>query len=75
MAMRKLSLSMDPVAVFLAEQGAAREGISLSAWVSRLIRTAAPAGYPPAERDDQRLVQADEHDLQIIEANPRRAAG
>lgn len=75
MAMRKLSLSLDPVALFLAEQGAARDGISISAWVSRLIRAAAPARYPPAERDDEGLAQADERDFQIIEADTRRAAG
>lgn len=75
MAMRKLSLSLDPVALFLAEQGAARDGTSISAWVSRLIRTAAPARYPPAERDDERLVQTDEREIQIIEADTRRAAG
>lgn len=74
MAMRKLSLSLDPVALFLAEQGAARDGISISAWVSHLIRTAAPARYPPAERDDE-LVQADEREIQVIEADTRRAAG
>ena len=75
MAMRKLSLSLDPVALFLAEQGAARDGISISAWVSRLIRTAAPARYPPAERDDERLVHTDERETQIIAAATRRAAG
>jgi len=75
MAMRKLSLSMDTVALFLAEQGAARDGISISAWVSRLNRTAAPAQYPPAERDDETLAQADERDLQIIKTETRRAAG
>ncbi|MGH4014566.1 MAG: hypothetical protein ACRDSL_11715 [Pseudonocardiaceae bacterium] len=75
MATRKLSLSLDPVALFLAEQGAARDGISLSAWVSRLIRTAAPTRYPPAERDGEPLAQADERDLQIIEADTPRAAG
>ncbi|MGH3912648.1 MAG: hypothetical protein ACRDTC_04460 [Pseudonocardiaceae bacterium] len=75
MATRKLSLSLDPVALFLAEQGAARDGVSISAWVSHLIRTAAPARYPPAERDEERLVQTDERETQIIEATTRRAAG
>ncbi len=75
MAMQKLSLSLDPVALFLATQGATRDGTSVSAWVSRVIRSTAPGLYPPAPRDDDRLVREDERDLEIIEADVRRAAG
>jgi hypothetical protein len=38
MATRKVTVSLDATALALAEQAAAREGLSMSAWLSRAAR-------------------------------------
>ncbi len=38
MATRKVTVSMDAVALDLAERAAARDGVSVSAWLSRAAR-------------------------------------
>ncbi len=70
MATRKVTVSLDAVALDLAERAAARDGISMSAWLSRAARREAvrtgvgPVGEVLTEAlaDEAELVAA-ERDL------------
>jgi hypothetical protein len=69
MATRKVTLSLDTVALALAERAAAQTGQSVSAWLSRAARREAvrtgvgPAvdQLPEAMADEAELAEAESH--------------
>jgi len=69
MATRKVTVSLDVTALGLAERAAAREGMSMSAWLSRsarreAVRTGAgPVGDVLADAlaDEAELIEAQRH--------------
>ncbi|MGH3905553.1 MAG: hypothetical protein ACRDTE_15415 [Pseudonocardiaceae bacterium] len=75
----KISLSLDTGALLLARRAAEIDGLSLSAWMSRLVRRHAWESerprLPPDEltRSDQRTVAEDDQDLALYDEG-RRAA-
>ncbi len=75
MATRKITVSLDATALFLAERAAARDGLSMSAWLSRAARReAVRTGAGPVVVDGLADALADEAEL--IEAErDMRAAG
>lgn len=76
----KVSLSLESGALLLARRAAALEGLSLSAYVSGLVRTHAWESQRPrlsVEEQalaDERLVEIDEQDL-FPDGWERRATG
>ncbi len=81
-ATEKISLSMDAGALLLARRAAEIEGMSLSAWMSRLVRQHAWASQRPRLTAEQQA-QADERATSLDEREAalwcgdgeRRAAG
>jgi hypothetical protein len=75
MATRKITVSLDATALSLAERAAARDGLSMSAWLSRAARReAVRTGAGPVGVDGLADALADEAEL--IEAErDMRAAG
>jgi hypothetical protein len=77
----KISLSLDTGAVYLARRAAEIDGLSLSAWMSRLVHRHAWDSQRPrltAEqqcRADEQAVAADEQEEAAHEEHRRRAAG
>lgn len=75
----KVSLSLDAGALLLARRAAEIDGLSLSAWMSRLVRRHAWESERPRRsadeqaHADERAVAEDEQDLTRHE--DRRAAG
>ncbi len=69
MATRKVTVSLDATALDLAERAAARDGVSMSAWLSRAARReAVRTGVGPvvdvvaeALADEAELIEADRH--------------
>jgi hypothetical protein len=73
MATRKVTLSLDVTALGLAERAAARDGMSVSAWLSRAARReAVRTGAGPAS---DVLADALADEAELIEAQRYRAAG
>lgn len=75
----KVSLSLDTGSLLLARRAAEIEGVSLSAWMSRLIRQHAWASQRPNLTPEQQA-DADEtaaatDEQEIWDARARRAAG
>ncbi len=75
----KISLSLDVGALLLARRAAQIEGLSLSAWMSRLIRQHAWESQRPrltaeeqARADEQTAIE-DDREIALYEG--RRAAG
>jgi hypothetical protein len=61
MATRKITVSLDSTALLLAESAAAREGLSMSAWLSRAARReAVRTGVGPMVVDALADANADE---------------
>jgi hypothetical protein len=75
MVTRKITVSLDATALMLAERAAARDGLSMSAWLSRAARReAVRTGVGSMAADTVADAQADEAEL--IEAErAMRAAG
>lgn len=77
----KISLSLDTGALLLARRAAELEGLSLSAWISRLVRRHAWESQRPrlsAEQQalaDQRTAADDEQEWTLSQHQQRRAAG
>lgn len=77
----KVSLSMDSGSLLLARRAAEIEGMSLSAWMSALVRRHAWDSQRPAlaaeqqARLDQREVELDEREADTWSEPGRRAAG
>ncbi|MGH3631337.1 MAG: hypothetical protein ACRDRL_28345 [Sciscionella sp.] len=76
----KISLSLDTGAVFLARRAAEIDGISLSAWMSRLVRRHAWESQRPRltaeqqRRADEQTAAADEQEEAAHQENRRRRA-
>lgn len=76
----KISLSLDTGAVFLARRAAEIDGLSLSAWMSRLVHRHAWESQRPrltAEEQrqaDEQTAAADEREEAAHEENRRRRA-
>jgi hypothetical protein len=73
-ATKKISLSLDAGAVFLARRAAGIEGMSLSAWMSRLVRRYAWESQRPRLTDEQTAAE-DEREEARQQEDRRRAAG
>lgn len=77
----KISLSLDAGSLLLARRAAEIEGMSLSAWISLLVRRHAWASQRPAltaeqqAQADQRKVELDEQEAALWSEQGRRAAG
>ncbi len=78
----KISLSLDTGALFLARRAAEIDGLSLSAWMSRLVRRHAWESQRPrltAEQqrraDEQTAAEDEREEAQHEEDRRRRAAG
>jgi hypothetical protein len=78
MATTKMSLTLESTAAFLAEQAARRDGLSVSAWVSKFIHQNIHQHYPPKPYDGEALAVAElEHQNAVAErasGRGRRAA-
>lgn len=72
---------MDSSALLLARRAAEIEGLSLSAWMSKLVRQHAWASQQPERNADQqaqadeRAVELDEREAAQWRDGPHRAAG
>jgi len=66
----KISLSLDSGSLLLARRAAEIEGVSLSAWLSRLVRRHAWESERPRLRGDEQA-RVDEH---VAELDEREAA-
>jgi hypothetical protein len=80
MATKKVTVSLDVTALGMVEQAARREGLSLSAWLSRAARReAVRSGFTPARADDARAddalgaALADERERELAEEDMRAA--
>lgn len=62
----KISLSLDSGSLLLARRAAAIEGMSLSAWLSRLVRRHAWESERPRLSDDEQT-RSDEHAAELDE--------
>jgi hypothetical protein len=77
----KISLSLDAGAAFLARRAAEIDGLSLSAWMSRLVRRHAWESQRPRltaeqqRRADEQTAAEDEREEAQQEDRRRRAAG
>lgn len=72
MATRKVTLSLDRTALAMAEQAAARAGVSTSAWLSAAARReAVRLGAGAAWGDPAGEAAADDADLAAAEADIR----
>jgi hypothetical protein len=73
MATREVTVSLDATALDLVERAAAREGMSVSAWLSRAARReAVRTGAGPVV---EVLADALANEAELIEAQRHRAAG
>jgi hypothetical protein len=79
MATTKMSLTLESTAAFLAEQAARRDGLSISAWVSKFIHQNIHQHYPPKPYDGEALAVAElEHQAVVADLASgwsRRATG
>lgn len=79
MATTKISLTLESTAAFLAEQAARRDGLSVSAWMSRFIHQNIHQHYPPKPYDGEALAVAElEHHTavaQLASGRSRDASG
>ncbi len=80
MATTKISLTLETTAAFLAEQAARRDGLSVSAWLSRFIHQNVHQHYPPKPRDDDEATAVAELEQQrtvemLASDRGHRAAG
>lgn len=68
-------MSLDVTALGMVEQAARREGLSLSAWLSRAARReAVRSGFTPARTDDALAAAlADERERELAEEDMRAA--
>jgi hypothetical protein len=75
MATRKVTVSLDTVALGLAEQAARRDGLSVSAWLSRAARREAVRTGIASRADNDALSDAlaDERELELAEEDLRAA--
>ena len=74
MATRKVTVSLDTTALALAERAAAREGLSMSAWLSRAARReAVRTGAGPTTVDVLPAALTDEAELTAAERHLRAA--
>ena len=75
MATRKVTVSLETTSLALVEQAAARDGMSLSAWLSRAARReAVRTGVTPARVDDTLAeALADERERELAEEDLRAA--
>jgi hypothetical protein len=75
MTTRKVTVSLDTGAVALAEAAAAREKLSLSAWLSRAARREAVRTGVGSVREDAALGEAlaDERERELAEEDLRAA--
>jgi hypothetical protein len=80
MATKKVTVSLDVTALGMVEQAARREGLSLSAWLSRAARReAVRSGFTPARADDAladdalAAALADERERELAEEDMRAA--
>ena len=73
-ASRKITVSLDATALSLAERAAAREGLSMSAWLSRAARReAVRTGVGPVVDDGLADALADEAELSEAERDMHAA--
>lgn len=70
----KISLSMDTASLLLARRAADIEGVSLSAWISRLVRQHAWASERPQLTPDEQA-RADAHAVALDEQEAATADG
>lgn len=75
MATKKVTVSLDVTALGMVEQAARREGLSLSAWLSRAARReAVRSGFTPARADDALAAAlTDERERELAEEDMRAA--
>jgi hypothetical protein len=75
MATRKVTVSLDVTALAMVERAARRDGLSLSAWLSRAARReAVRTGFATAQADDALAeALADERERELAETDPRAA--
>lgn len=74
MATKKVTVSLDAASLALAERSASRDGISLSAWLSRAARReAVRTGVGPAPVDGLVDAVSDEAELRAAEEDMRAA--
>ena len=75
MATRKVTVSLDITALGMVEQAARRDGLSLSAWLSRAARReAVRSGFAKAQSDDALPeALADERERELAEEDLRAA--
>ena len=73
MATRKITVSLDATALSLAERAAARDGLSMSAWLSRAARREAVRTSTGPVVDGLADALADEAELIEAERNMRAA--
>jgi hypothetical protein len=75
MATKKVTVSLDVTALGMVEQAARREGLSLSAWLSRAARReAVRSGFTPARTDEALTAAlADERERELAEEDMRAA--
>jgi hypothetical protein len=80
MATRKVTVSLDVTALGMVEQAARRDGLSLSAWLSRAARReAVRTGFTNAQSDDAQSddalaeALADERERELAEEDLRAA--
>ena len=78
-ATTKMSLTLESTAAFLAEQAARRDGLSVSAWVSKFIHQNIHQHYPPKPYDGEALAVAELEQqntaAELALGRRRRAAG
>jgi hypothetical protein len=75
MATRKVTVSLDVAALGMVEQAARRDGLSLSAWLSRAARReAVRTGFATTQADDaQADALSDEREHELAEEDLRAA--
>ncbi|MGI9002893.1 MAG: hypothetical protein ACR2GH_14735 [Pseudonocardia sp.] len=73
MATRKITVSLDATALALAEQAAARDGVSMSAWLSRAARREAVRTGAGPTADVRADALTDETELAAAERQMRAA--
>jgi hypothetical protein len=75
MATRKVTVSLDVTALGMVEQAARRDGLSVSAWLSRAARReAVRTGFASGRADDaQAEALADERERELAEEDMRAA--
>lgn len=61
-----MSLTLESTAAFLAEQAARRDGLSVSAWLSKFIHQNIHQHYPPKPYDGEGLAMIELEHLDAV---------